>query len=85
MTDVGKAVQWRSCPKGHLHLGEECPCEHADRYRANFRQAPPEGSPGSEPQTDRVAPAGRRLNRATPRPGGEAGVRLSPERKPQAR
>ncbi len=29
MTDVGKAVQWRSCPEGHLHLGQECPCEYA--------------------------------------------------------
>ena len=40
MTEVGKAVQWRSCPEGHLHLGQECPCEHLERYRASFRQAP---------------------------------------------
>jgi hypothetical protein len=74
MTDVGKAVQWRSCPEGHLHLGQECPCEHLDRYRASFRQAPSEGSPGSGPKADRVAGAGRRPTRA-PRPSRSYSLR----------
>lgn len=26
MADVRKAVQWRSCSKGHAYLGQECPC-----------------------------------------------------------
>jgi hypothetical protein len=58
MADVRKAVQRRSCPKGHFYLGQECPCEHLDRYRASFRQVASEGS-GLE--TDRVPGAGRRL------------------------
>jgi hypothetical protein len=58
MADVRKAVQWRSCPKGHFYLGQECPCEHLDRYRASFRQVACESS-GLE--TDRVPGAGRRL------------------------
>ena len=45
MTDVRKAVQWRSCPKGHLYLGRECPCQHPARYRASIQEAPSEGSP----------------------------------------
>ncbi len=84
MTDVGKAVQFRSCPEGHLYLGQECPCEHANpRYRASIRPAPSEGSPRSRPETDRGA--GRRLTRATLRPGGAAGVYLPSERKREAR
>ncbi len=72
MTDVGKAVQWRSCPEGHLHLGQECPCEHANpRYRTSIRQGPSESSPASGPETDRGA--GRRLLR----PRGGAGVSVS--------
>jgi hypothetical protein len=83
MTDVGKAMQWRSCPKGHLYLGRECPCQHPARYRATIQQAPIEGSPGSGPESDRLA--GRRLTRATLRPGGAAGVRLPSERKREPR
>lgn len=72
MTDGGKAVQWRSCPKGHLYLGRECPCQHPAPYRASIPQAPFEGSPGSGPETDRVAGAGRRPTRA---PGPSATTR----------
>jgi hypothetical protein len=74
MTEVGKAVQWRSCPKGHLYLGWECPCQHPARYRASIPQAPLEGSPGSGPKADRAAGAGRRPNR-TPRPSAPARLR----------
>ena len=47
MADARKTVQLKSCPTGHLYLGQECPCEHADRDRARFRQALSEDSPGS--------------------------------------
>jgi hypothetical protein len=67
MTDVGKAVPWKSCPDGHLYLGQECPCEHVDAYRASLREARSEGSPDWAPGTDRVAEAARQPTRS-PRP-----------------
>jgi hypothetical protein len=55
MADVWKAVPWRSCPNGHVYLGRECPCEHADHYRASSRQV---ASDGSGLETDRVPGSG---------------------------
>ena len=37
----GKSEQWKSCPRGHNYLGDECPCRQANRYAPRVQQAPP--------------------------------------------
>jgi hypothetical protein len=59
MANVGKAVPWRSCREGHVYLGQECPCEHVDAYKASLREARSGGSRDWAPGTARVAEAGR--------------------------
>jgi hypothetical protein len=29
MAAARRTIQPKSCPKGHLYVGEECPCEHS--------------------------------------------------------
>ena len=62
-----RAVQWKSCSRGHVYLGEECPCEHTNRrYRPRIRQSPSEGS---------------RIRRLMPRPAAARGrIRTLAER-----
>ena len=36
----GKAVQWKSCPRGHNYLGDVCPCEQANRYGPRIEEMP---------------------------------------------
>jgi hypothetical protein len=64
MADARKAAQLKSCPKGHLYLSQECPCEHADRERASFRQALSEGSPGSARENQASSGSGPALGRS---------------------
>ena len=33
-----KTVEWKSCSRGHVYLGRECPCEQFNRYRPREQQ-----------------------------------------------
>jgi hypothetical protein len=44
-----KTVQWKSCSRGHVYLGRECPCEQFSRYKPREQQSSrPDGSPSSQ-------------------------------------
>ena len=52
-----KTVQWKSCSRGHVYLGRECPCEQFNRYKPRQPQpSRPEGSRSSRLDTQLAEP-----------------------------
>jgi hypothetical protein len=45
MPGARRTIQPKSCSKGHVYVGDECPCEHSNRpHGADQRQVPRGGS-----------------------------------------
>jgi hypothetical protein len=60
MPGARRTIQPKSCPKGHVYVGDECPCEHSSRpHGADQRQVPRGGSTTQREPTPQPAQESR--------------------------